>query len=151
MTKRNVELLTKVRDYVTREPAKFDMGIWTSIKPDLVEFPDGITKAKVECGTTGCVAGWTVQLAGDKLLVHEDTRNEDGTYVASCSVAKNGRICDIEFRARKLLGLTYDEADALFFTDDNQRAIDKLDTLIAGGDIYHDDDDDWDDDDDDED
>lgn len=154
--KRNIELLTKVRDLVKNEPAKLDMSLWGAVSADLVEFNGGY-KARVSCGTTACVAGWAVQLAGDKLLIDEDHYDDDypklgsedeyeKVFTVGQSVAKNGRILDIEERARKLLGLTEDETNVLFFAPDgSDGALDLLNTLIAGDDIYEDSADDWDD------
>lgn len=152
--KRNVELLTKVRDLAVHEPAKFDMNTWVTIKRELINFPEDTSKIKVECGTTACIAGWAVQLAGDKLLVDRYSSIRDGIYQTTNSVAKNGRVCDIQSRAQNLLGLTEMETDILFFSG-NDDAIGYLNDLIAGNDITEDyeyeDDDDWDLDDDDDD
>jgi hypothetical protein len=100
----------------------------------------------VKCGTTACIAGWAVQLAGDFLLVQAN-QIDDGTYNVMDSVAKNGRVCDISGRARKLLGLNYEEADALFLSDDDD-AMPLLGRLIAGEDISDTFDDEYEDDDD---
>lgn len=154
--KRNIELLTQVRDLIKAEPAKLDMGLWGTVSADLVTFDNG-SKAKVSCGTTACVAGWTVQLAGDKLLVEQDqydnaypklgTDDEyEKVFTVSHSVAKNGRVVDIEERATKLLGLTPEEGGILFF-EDTELVVERLGELIAGKDIaadyygYDDDDD----------
>lgn len=132
---RNIELLTKVRDLVAADPTKLDMGIWALVPYDLVQLNDG-GMAKVTCGTTACIAGWAVQLGGSKLLVTEQDLR-DGVYSAGSCVAGNGRVVDIENHARKLLGLTQDEADYLFFVDDDQ-VIPLLTRLIKGEDILPD-------------
>lgn len=132
---RNIPLLTQVRDLIQADASKLDMSLWASVPVDAVQLNGGIT-AKVSCGTTACVAGWTVQLAGDQLLVREDQVAEStDTYDVSESVAKNGRVCGIEDRARKLLGLTYEEAGDLFFLDYAEEVVEMLDRLIAGEDI----------------
>lgn len=142
--KRNIELLTRVRDYIAVNPQSLDMDIWATLK-DVVEFKDG--QAKVSCGTTACIAGWAVQLAGDKLLVEEPCYpfNEGTVFDIDQCVAKNGRVTHIDDRAQKLLGLTGIEADILF-TCDNDEAIEYLDKLIAGEKLDYDYVDDCDDD-----
>ncbi|BCP41489.1 hypothetical protein MINTMi27_15820 [Mycobacterium intracellulare] len=137
MPKRNIELLTKVRDLIEADQKLLDMSLWARIPFDSVDTSEG--PIKVECGTTGCIAGWAVQQAGDKLFVQSEDRHLDydtgeAFYSVSHSVAKNGRVCDIEVRARKLLGLTRDEADYLFFVENNQ-VVDLLSALIDGKDI----------------
>lgn len=134
--KRNIELLTQVRDLVKAEPAKLDMGLWASIDHSLVEF-SGRDYGKVSCATTACIAGWTVQINGDQLVVYGKDAN-----VYDC-VGKNHRVMDIEDRARKLLGLSFDEACELFSCQENE-AVSFLDTLIAGGSNMPDDDDEGD-------
>lgn len=137
---RNIDLLTQVRDLITAQPEKLDMDRWAVVQPDEVEFTDGTT-AKVSCGTTACIAGWAVQLSGHKLLVHQYGKHSDGSFLINSSVAKNGRVVDIEQYGKKLLGLTTEEADELFFCG-NSQAPKLLDTLIAGGDIVPEDTDD---------
>lgn len=147
MPKRNVQLLTKVRDLIKTEPAKLDMGLWGTTPTDVIKFKNGF--AKVSCGTTACIAGWAVQLSGDKLLVREEDlctgwETDETTEVEYC-IAGNGRSFLIDDRAQKLLGLTSDETDVLFMCTDRQ-AVEYLGVLISGGDIleydehYYDDD-----------
>lgn len=136
MPKRNVELLTKVRDLIKTEPAKLDMGLWGTMPTDVIKFKNGF--AKVSCGTTACIAGWAVQLSGDQLLVREEDLctgwETDETIDVEHCVARNGRSFLIDDRAQKLLGLTADEAEALFMCTDSQ-AVEYLDLLISGGDL----------------
>jgi hypothetical protein len=124
----NIELLTQVRDLIKAQPEKLDMSTWATVNSDSVDLGNGTT-AKVSCGTTACIAGWAVQLAGHKLLVNLDSRPYDGSFLINQSVAKNGRAVDIEESARKLLGLTEKEVGVLFY------APELLDRLIAGEDI----------------
>lgn len=143
MPKRNVELLTQVRDLIKADPSKLDMSHWGVVKGIELDYRDEV---KVNCGTTACIAGWAVQLVGDKFLVHGHSKSAEGGYSVSLSVAKNGRVCDIEKRARKILGLTYDEAAFLFMDTVDSQALSVLDQLIAGQDIIpegYDDDDEY--------
>lgn len=140
---RNIELLTEVRDLIEADQSKLNMNYWVSIPADTVEFNDGTT-AKVSCGTTACIAGWAVQLNGDKLLVNEYSDFEGDKYLAEQCVARNGRVIDISHRAEKLLGLSNYEADVLF-GGTNEVALPMLNTLINGESLdnwYGDDDDD---------
>ena len=136
MPKRNVELLTRVRDLIETEPDKLDMGLWGTIPTDVIKFKNGF--AKVSCGTTACIAGWAVQLSGDQLLVNEHDLctgwQEDGSTEVEYCVARNGRQFLIDDRAQKLLGITAYESEVLFMCDDSQ-AVGYLDKLIAGKDI----------------
>ena len=128
---RNIELLTKVRDLVIKTPDRLEMGSWGTVAEDLVEFDDG-HKAKVSCGTTACVAGWAVQLHGYKFIVDAENRELDGAYFVTDCVAGNGRVMDIDEKARKLLGLTPEEADFLFLDVGNDEVVDVLNDFIAG-------------------
>jgi hypothetical protein len=107
---RNVELLTRVRDLIREDPSKLDMSDWA--RP---------------CGTTACIAGWAVQLAGDKL--------EFGDHQV-VSRAQDGTLCDVDTRAADLLGLNEYEVNALFYCE-NEDAIPYLTDLIAGDDIVN--------------
>jgi hypothetical protein len=136
--KRNIELLTRVRDLVRDEESKLDMDSWAAVAADSFVFPRNRYTAKVSCCTTACVAGWAVQLAGDKLLVNACRFTEEDGYYVDQSVAKNGRVFDIGGRARKLLGLTDSEADILFMELDASEVGGCLDRLIAGEQIDYD-------------
>jgi len=47
-TKINVTLLLRVADVISKHPEQFDMGKW-------------------ECGTTACLAGWSLRLIGKRI------------------------------------------------------------------------------------
>lgn len=137
---RNVELLTKVRDLVKAEPTKLNMGLWAAVSVDEIKLKNGF--GKVSCGTTACIAGWAVQLAGDKLVAYDYEVPEPGDSdfgettvidVEYC-VARNGRINLIDDRAQRLLGLTLSETQVLFTCGDGE-AVNLLNVLIAGGSI----------------
>lgn len=129
---RNIELLTQVRDLIAADPGKLYMHTWAEVdrQPDFNE--DGF--AKIQCATTACVAGWAVQLAGLKLYVTERCRRANGSLMVVNAVAKNGRVVGIEGQARKLLGLTWEEASWLFYSD-NSEVLGILNALISGDDI----------------
>lgn len=127
---RNIELLTKVRDLIKKDPDKLDMGLWGPVA-DVIDFGDS-TGAKVSCGTTACIAGWAVQLHGYQLLVHPDHLGDDGVYEVSYCVGGNKCPMDIEKKAREILGLSQAESDFLFLDIMNSEAVTALDGLIAG-------------------
>lgn len=134
MPRRNIELMSKIRDLLILEPNKHDQDSWASIPADLVKFNDGGT-AKVSCGTAGCVAGWATYFAGDKYLVdgHSEYDEDTGIYYPTIVVAKNNKAIRLEARARDLLGLSYDEADYLFDSEPSTaETIVTLTRLIAG-------------------
>jgi hypothetical protein len=60
----NVDVLTKVRDHLITHQARVDMGSWCSgtVRSLLQE----------ECGTTGCLAGWTCALMNVEFHVGDD-------------------------------------------------------------------------------
>lgn len=74
----NRDMFRRVADVIELED-RFDLSLFAS--GDLLN----------ECGTTGCIAGWTAALAGA------------------------GDDVDIERAAREALGLTWRQADRLFF------------------------------------
>jgi hypothetical protein len=55
----NVELLEQVKQHILMEPRRLDMGLWShNCDPDN---PDNSP-----CGTTACIGGWAIILAGEK-------------------------------------------------------------------------------------
>lgn len=136
MPKRNIELLTKIRDLIAAEPKKLDMYSWSKFLPEQVGNLGYDSKVKLDCGTTQCIAGWAVQMSGWKFLVfgdevdYDDDDNE--VYFADTCVAKNGRTALVEDKARDLLGLTNEESTYLFTRVGNNDAVNALDLFIDG-------------------
>lgn len=85
----NTDLMIQVRDHVIEHPETHVQNVWVS---------------RNECGTTACIAGWAVQLAGIQ-LGQTDAFGE--TFEAA-----DGRT--VRTHATDLLGLTYREAGHLF-------------------------------------
>lgn len=85
----NKELLLKVRDAILAEPEHFDM--------------EHFVRRNTSCGTTACIAGWTVALS------RNTTPDADETIPDSISVA---------WEAQSRLGLTHEQEVALFYADD---------------------------------
>jgi hypothetical protein len=83
--------------------------------------------AQSACGTTGCVAGWTVfleDLVTDSQIVWEEGL---GRTYGSSYFAANGQREHIADRARDLLGITPAQALALF---DATRTLPEIETLL---------------------
>lgn len=119
----NRELLRRVRDRIAEVGEwGFDMGLWAVPS-------DG------ECGTTACLAGWSC-LLGMNL-------NESASWTW---VKKDGRGIHWQEDATRLLDMSYDQADRLFFTTswpvkyqiiakeegEDKAAIQLLDDIIDG-------------------
>jgi hypothetical protein len=89
MAKINVKLLRKVQKHILAEPKRVNMGTFIYRKKDE---PDMCEKWPA-CGTVACIAGWAVTLSQKKEM----------NYNA------------IPERARRLLGLDWEQANYLFY------------------------------------
>lgn len=126
--KRNVADLIKLREIAKNSPEELDMGHWGQ---------------QTACGTTMCLAGHkAVTLDGLtpvwKPTIIDVLDEETGRYrervVMRFSEVTNdaGDVFDVEDYAREKLGLSWGEAIALFFSN-NETFSQKLDFLIDGG------------------
>lgn len=105
MTGPNAELAYRVLD-TALAVKRLDMGNWSSSG----DKPVGLDELTAEtCGTTACMAGWTVALSGMKVNTAGRVYDLSGNEV--------GYVKDL---ATNLLGLTIDEADDLFYSEDCQ-------------------------------
>jgi hypothetical protein len=117
----NIELLTKVRDAIEQHAEKFDysryFGPWYRLGED-----------PFSCGTVGCVAGFTVVVAGIEL----DAKGVGPTWMN-----------EIQTKAGLALGLDEEQAKFLFHPSladeftilsdfDHTDAIDRIDWLLSG-------------------
>lgn len=87
----NVELLQKVKQQILAEPHRFNMLKWIGNR-DNEEFYS-TDNFYHYCGTTACIAGWTVLLSTKDRLVHYE----------------------IFDRALQFLDISFDEAEKLFY------------------------------------
>jgi hypothetical protein len=122
MTTPNAELAYKVLDLAHRHEAHFNMGDWASgvelTIEDLVSDEEPRYRrsdGEPMCGTTACFAGWTAAQAG-YTLVGSSSEVFKGNRLA-------GRAGDI---AAGLLGITDEQADDLFFCDNED-----IDEVVA--------------------
>lgn len=98
----NLELLKKTRDHVKAFPTTHDQGTWY-------------------CDTSACIAGHAALLDGATL----------GRIGAGMLTLRfEGRIVVASEFAKERLGLTWAEADYLFYCMDNEVAVQRLDQLI---------------------
>lgn len=80
---------------------------------------------RTDCGTTLCVAGWSVVLKGqDQWLTYTEP---DGSKTEEL-------VCATYEKAQYNLGLTSDEAINLFYNSENEEAVQKLKHIIVGED-----------------
>lgn len=112
----NLDRLKLLRETVIANPDRWEQRNWAK---------------KTECGTTLCFAGWAATLKGEELFWgFPETMQEDIQYygfVITGTLA-NGRT--ISGVAKEWLGLDYDQADKLFYSD-QFNGLDHLNELIA--------------------
>ncbi len=114
----NTKLLQKVKQHILENPARLRMNNWvtnakiiagdgtlTTINNNEFCFLGGgwgepDTQPIPDCGTVGCIAGWTV-IIGDNIEPTE-----------------LGTISGITERAKELLRISSDQAEELFYVDD---------------------------------
>jgi hypothetical protein len=100
----NVPLLRKVKKHILAEPRRLEMNNW-AVNVDEEEAP---------CGTQACIAGWAVILG--KGLTNNKKREK---YIDRANTHYSMNFW--HNTARKLLGLTQDQAYNLFQIHTNQR------------------------------
>lgn len=112
------ERLIQLRDAVLANPEKHNQRHWAS------------RSGEGSCGTTMCLAGTAVHLAGEQIdwLSAVEEEDEDGTIILVASRTRKGHF--IETVAAKWLGLNIDEEGALFFTMDEPYSLKRLNELI---------------------
>jgi hypothetical protein len=98
----NVELAKKVKALIELYPDRHDQRTWSS---------SCTTNPAKSCGTTACIAGWVAAAQGLTVL----------------EVTDRG---DIAEWAEEQLDIDNDEADKLFYTLDNDKALAYLGELI---------------------
>lgn len=84
---------------------------------------------KTECGTTACIAGWAGIFSG--ICQFEYDPDIDRWYF----IANHPQHHSIAAVGRKLLGLSYFDAECLFYCKDNGLAVEALRYLANGKDI----------------
>lgn len=116
--RRNVELLERTMLHILDHPEKHDQSIWVS-----------------ECGTAGCLAGWACLLSGwtvgfvDNILAREK---------ATVLSPHDGYAYSLPWVAAELLGLTGDEAAALFHPENTIAELQLMVKDLVNGDELRD-------------
>lgn len=126
----NRELLVRVLDTIERNPERHDQDMWRSHTCDYddtchceARYDDTrVTQHEPRCKTIMCFAGWAAELAGgcwvneesSALFAEPHDPSEDVSYSASRGIY----VVEAATRARRLLGLTDEEADELFLECD---------------------------------
>lgn len=113
VTEETKALAQKIQDYFILYPERHRQDEWVAV--------EGATSCLVTdeniCNTTMCVAGTAVFLNGGMQAMNDC----QAFYGSSFSET-----------AQELLGLTYEEADRLFYCMDNQAAKDAVAAIAAG-------------------
>lgn len=108
-------LTEKVLAQVERQPESLDMASWCNTEND--DRQNWKTGWKVEgCGTTRCIAGWTVYFA---------SRPGEEEYAARQRIAREAGLDSWSHMTvgRYLLGLNGEEAQTLFLDLDEPKAV----------------------------
>lgn len=115
MTQINVPLLRKTMEYASDHPEEIDLKMWARVD---------------SCGTTMCIAGTAITLAGHRIdwsrpeRVLESRPSRDFFYLT------DGRL--IEEVAEEELGLTPYQASELFFSRDLDSAWAVVENITDG-------------------
>lgn len=136
MPERNFDLIEKVIEQVTTQPETHDQSFWIGIdwgESDFLRSAKETDRSYILevdklnlCGTTACLAGWAHILSGGK--IYYDTRA--ATFLAGNETGPR-QWSSFPIAARKAMGLTGEEAEDIFYTTDDERAIQKLKAILA--------------------
>lgn len=154
----NKHLLLKVWNFIAPNPELHDQQRWAEVH-DLAVANNGEVMARsipdqyvdllatplapeIQCGTTACVAGWTVALAGDKFITRlVDAWVRNGTYTEEDKtninnvLTSDGRNISISDRAEELLGLTPRESGLLFDGENSRHSLRSMIVDLLNGDL----------------
>jgi hypothetical protein len=104
----NFTEIDRVLDHIGHLPAwQSDQGNWIVVLKGRIEDDDW------RCHTTACVAGWTAILNGWRPVADDGTRGKSGTVVREGDRRHSSDV------ATEVLGLTFAEADELFYETDD--------------------------------
>lgn len=103
----NVELLERVKAHILEEPKRLAMGTFAE------------RNEEAPCGTVACIAGWSLVLEKGARMVTKKLADFGEGYYEDHFVYRNNRpIDDPHEHAKKILGLTEEEAMTLFYVED---------------------------------
>lgn len=114
----NTERLKALRTAVEADRDRLNMANWA---------------VKHTCGTTLCLAGFAAVLSGAELNFADDRAYHFWDGRTSTAFTTTGET--VEDVAKDFLELEQEDAAELFYTNDEDLAMDKLDYLIEYGDL----------------
>lgn len=106
------------------KPSEWDQKHWAAV--DWVAKMVGVT-VPVDCGTACCFAGKAVARAGGKFLISPSSG-------VAFHAELNGRRVNVSDTAREILGITEDQADALFHSGNKLEDLERIVQAIKEGD-----------------
>ena len=104
----NRELFRQIRDWIKTHPSSHDNWMWES------------SYGNPECGTTRCTAGWAIHFAYPGYRYIREALDHHGNGAGYSGFG------------RELLGLTYPEAEYLFYCD-NEPAMEMIEHYAECG------------------
>jgi hypothetical protein len=125
LPKVNRKMFQRVYDQISTVPELHDQSDWAYYPG----FDDSDLDV-VECGTQRCAGGWTLYLWGKGQDLPQDTildLDRIAGKVLGC------RIGSISKGAARILGLTDEEADRLFYCSRNEIAVEMCRRYATGG------------------
>lgn len=152
---RNIERLTMVLNNLNKPVIKQNQEVWASLEeiPDahyngwgqvpgaIVDAYEG--KELVSCASAGCIAGTACMQAGDLISIKNLTliggRRNSGYMVMNVHPVDNyGATVSVGTRGAELLGLTENEANALFEADNRIEQLKVALQMLIDGDSEYD-------------
>lgn len=114
-SKYNVDLMLEVKHAIENDPSAHDQQYWVRYR---------------SCGTTMCIAGWAVHLAGNHEFEVESGHDDSLTVDYVRTPQGHTLVPEV---AAELLGMNEEEMFRIFWTQDNEVAMSMLDELIEKG------------------
>lgn len=109
----NLPLAVDGLAHIVADPSSWDQDMWARAA-DSGRPPD--PAAPFGCGSTGCFAGWTAHLAGERLVWRPQGLADGAAWVADevDRIGPHGWRYTIRHAATTHLGLSFDDAGRLF-------------------------------------
>lgn len=132
----NTDLARKIILSALRHPERHSQSYWYDINtrqgPVVLSVEDVNGDAPAMCGTTCCIAGWSLLHDGWEIVSTPD----HGTYMANETYATmrapHRNLISVEGAAANVLGIDYDTANDIFYEMDERAALAKLWLLTHG-------------------